>query len=143
MDSLRFTGLVLSVCGLFTVRFFESELFYDPLIEFFKGPYQTESLPQINWRAWSFNLIGRYLLNAVLSLFSLKMIYGQKSILQFSAVLYFIILLILLPLLWGLMYYYVPGDYRGLFYVRRFLIHPVLLLLLIPSFYMLKPKKNI
>ena len=36
MDSRRFTALGLSIFGLFAVRFFESDLFYDPLIDFFR-----------------------------------------------------------------------------------------------------------
>lgn len=143
MDSRRFTALGLSIFGLFAVRFFESDLFYDPLIDFFKGGYQSESLPKINELSWGFNLLGRYLLNAILSLIILNTIFQKKTIIQFSVILYGAIFLVFLPLLAVLIHYYVPGEYRGLFYVRRFLIHPVLLLLLIPSFYMLGPKKNI
>lgn len=142
MNSRRFIALGFSILGLFAVRFFETDLFYDPLIEFFKRGYQSETLPKINGLSWGFNLIGRYLLNAFLSVMILNAIFQKKTIIQFSVILYGTIIVVLLPVLLGLIHYYEPGEYRGLFYVRRFLIHPVLLLLLIPSFYMLRPNKN-
>ena len=99
MDSRRFTALGFSIFGLFAVRFFESDLFYDPLIDFFKGGYQSESLPKINELSWGFNLLGRYLLNAILSLIILNTIFQKKTIIQFSVILYGAIFLVFLP--WG------------------------------------------
>lgn len=142
MNSRQIFFTSLSIIGLFAVRYFETELFYDPLKSFFNGAYQSEGLPEISWDRWILSALGRFLLNTLLSLAILKVIFKKMTVIQFSAMLYLVLFFILLPSLLVLAHYYIPGDYRALFYVRRFLIHPVLLLLLIPSFLVLNPKKN-
>lgn len=142
MSSQRIILFVISVAGLFAVRYFERDLFYDPLKLFFNGAYQSEGLPEISWGRWFLSALGRFLLNTLLSLAILQAIFKKTTLIQFSAMLYLVLFFILLPSLLLLAHYYIPGDYRALFYVRRFLIHPVLLLLLIPSFLVFYPKKN-
>ena len=142
MISRRIILGVMCLAGLIAVRFFETELFYDPLKSFFNGAYQTQGLPKMNWPKWMLNLFFRYAVNTLLSLSLLQLIFAQSSVVKFSAMLYALIFLVLTSGLMFLTYDYIPGEYRALFYVRRFLIHPVILLLLIPSFYVLSPKKN-
>ena len=61
---------------------------------------------------------------------------------QLQYFLNFIGFVVFMSLLIVLVYYYNPWDYRALFYVRLFLIHPLLLLLLIPIFLVLNPQKK-
>ena len=143
MSRGRITIMALSVMGLFAVRHFETDLFYDPLKPFFNGAYKLEDLPEINTAKWVLSLMGRYFLNSILALLLLHAIFRKKTIVQFSAILHAILLGILLPTLILLLHVYVPGDYHALFYVRRFLIHPLLLLLLlIPSFFITNSQKK-
>ena len=142
MDSRQIFFTSLSIVGLFAVRYFETELFYDPLKSFFEGPYQSDALPDIHWTKWVINLIARYTINMFLSIVLLNAVFSEPSVIQFSAILYLMLLLILLPGLLVLMHHYTPGEYRPLFYIRRFVIHPILLLLLIPSFLMHNQKKK-
>lgn len=142
MNSSRVILGLLCVFGLFAVRYFETVLFYDPLKSFFNGAYQTQGLPQLDLSKWVFGLIGRYCLNTLLSLALLKIIFKTPSVIQFSAMVYGLLLILLLIGVLLSVHYYHPGDYRVLFYLRRFLIHPMLVLLLIPSFLMLNPNKK-
>lgn len=142
MNNRRVLLGIMCLTGLFAVRHFEVALFYDPLKAFFNGAYQTQALPAMNWLNWGLSIVGRYCINAILSLSLLKLIFRKNSIVQFSAILYGIGFVVFMSLLIVFVYYYNPGDYRALFYVRRFLIHPLLLLLLIPSFLVLNPKKK-
>lgn len=142
MNSRRILLGILCLLGLFVVRYLEEILFYDPLKSFFNGAYQSAALPEMNLSQWVLSLLWRYSLNAVLSLGLLRVIFNKFSVVQFSVLLYVIVLMVLLFTLLLLAHYYTPGEYRALFYVRRFLIHPVLLLLLIPSFLLINPEKN-
>ena len=53
---------------LVLIRMFETELFYDPLIEFYKSDYKNTPLPEINSIKLIGNLTLRFILNALISL---------------------------------------------------------------------------
>lgn len=142
MTNLRILGLAFGVFALVGIRHFESFLFYDPLNHFFQMNYQTGILPDLDWTRWGLSLVMRYVLNSFFSLMILFALFKRRSMIRFSTLLFTLILLILLPFLLWEMYHYKPGEYRILFYIRRFLIHPLLVLLLIPGFWLFKTDKN-
>lgn len=132
---VRIIAISVLVVGLILVRQFESELFYDPLLEFFKLDHTTEALPEMDNDRLLLHLAFRFLLNTVISLLILWFVFRDKSILKLSSLLYvglFVILMIVLVFLLGSS---ATGDHMALFYVRRFLIQPLFLLLLLPAFY--------
>lgn len=138
---LRYTLIALLVMSLVLVRKFESVLFYDPFLRYFHGKigrayYPDYDLPKVIW-----NVAFRFLLNAFLSLMIIWLIFLNKRYVTFSACIYFIFLLLLLPLyIYLVTHYFDMGNNLG-FYIRRFLIQPLLLLLLIPAFVAYKPQK--
>ena len=79
MSRGRITIMALSVMGLFAVRHFETDLFYDPLKPFFNGAYKLEDLPEINTAKWVLSLMGRYFLNSILALLLLHAIFRKKN----------------------------------------------------------------
>ncbi|NND63252.1 MAG: exosortase F system-associated protein, partial [Flavobacteriaceae bacterium] len=120
------------------IRGFESSLFYDPLIQFFKVDHSTESLPSIELWTYLANISFRFWLNTAISLLVLWIIFRKKEVIKVSVILYTTVFVLLMIALTVLLQSDRMGGHLGLFYVRRFLIQPLFLLLLIPAFYFQK-----
>lgn len=133
-NSLKYLLVFLGFVALAMIRFFEGELFYDPLLQFFKGNYHLSAAPEFNLWKLFFATIARYLLNTSISLFILVLLFS-KQVLKFSLVIYALLLLVLAPVFLYLLSTMEIDLHFLLFYVRRFLIQPLLILLLIPAFY--------
>lgn len=129
----RVTLAVIIIILLVMVRLFESEIFYDPLLQYFKGSYQQESVPEMNFQLLFLNIAFRYLLNTILSLALLYVIFNDKQMLKFTAVLYLIFFVVLISILLFALSNEDP-DKMLVFYIRRFLIQPIFILLFIPGF---------
>ncbi|KQB38453.1 Exosortase F-associated protein [Flavobacterium aquidurense] len=61
-------------------------------------------------------------------------LFRDREILKFSAVIYGFFLLILFGMFFIILNYFPDGNWL-LFYVRRFIIQPIFVLLFIPAFY--------
>ncbi len=120
---------------LVLIRVFENELFYDPYLTFFQNDYLYIDSPRREvLKLVSFTTL-RYLLNAVISLAILYVFFKDKSIIKFSIFIYILAYVILLLIY---LYFVVnprQEDYYLFFNVRRFLIQPIILILLLPAFY--------
>ena len=123
---------------LILIRIFENSLFYDPFLMFFKNDYLYIYSPRREvFKLTAFTSL-RFVLNTLISLGILYVLFKDKSIVKFSAIIYGISFLILITLF---LYFVVnprQEDYYLFFNIRRFLIQPLLLLLLIPAFYYYK-----
>lgn len=128
---LIFIGLILLIC----VRAFESDLFYDPFISFYKSEYFHKALPNLDISRLLINIVLRFAVNAVLSLLILFLLFTDVNILKVSVYLYLGIGVVLLVVFYCYLTCYNSPDYLVLFYIRRFLIQPVLLVLFVPAFY--------
>ena len=125
----------LALLGLILVRTFEDELFYDPFLSFFKTDYQNKSLPDFDGISLFFGLLIRYVLNMLLSLGIIYLLFKQLQLVRFAMLLYCVFFVVLIVLFFGLLYFFEQPDYLILFYIRRFLIQPLFLVLFIPAFY--------
>lgn len=134
--AIRIVGVLFLFLLLVLVRLFETELFYDPLIPFFKQDYLLKKVPDVNVTLLLLNIVFRYLINTVISLTILYVVFKDKDMIKFSLFLYALALVILLSWLGYLVLNAsVESNYNLLFYVRRFLIQPIFILLLLPAFY--------
>lgn len=139
MNSQLKIVLLFSLAGiLVAIRLFEDRLFYTPLLDFFKTEHTTQPLPEFDTFRLLANITLRYVLNSLVSVAILWVLFQKREIIRLSLLLYLILFLILFPLFFFLLYYSEAGEHMVLFYVRRFLIQPLLLLLLIPAFYFQK-----
>ena len=127
--------VILAILALVAIRGFSESLFYDPLILFFKTNYQIEGLPELDFIGLLLNLSLRFWMNTLVSLVVLWVLFQKREIVQLSLLLYAALFVMLMVVFSILIKNYEPGSYQMLFYVRRFLIHPLPLLLLIPAFY--------
>lgn len=130
--------LIVVLTGLLVlVRQYEYQIFYDPMMAFFNNEYGAgDEIPF----PWLLNLVLRFLINSVVSLGILYLCFQKWSVVKFAGLLYFILFLVLFPAFVILLKEVNNHNYLTVFYVRRFLAHPVLLLLLIPAFFYQKMK---
>ena len=135
-----FWSLIL-ISLLVTIRLFENQLFYDPFMNYFQSEYSHSPFPQINIFKLFFSLGIRFYLNSVISLVLLYVIYNDKQIVRFSALLYIILGSILMISFVFVLTFFAEESKMTLFYIRRFLIQPIFILLFIPAFYYQKKIK--
>ena len=140
----KIISIVFLVVVLILIRGFEESLFYDPLTQFFKSVRSYDQLPEFETVKLLANVVLRFLLNTIVSLGVLWVIFKNKDVVKISALLYcvlFVLLFILFSYLLFLKHAPTeivsnePNSFMSLFYVRRFLIHPIILLVLVPAFY--------
>lgn len=122
------------------IRLFEKQLFYDPFLNFFKGEFQNAQLPPYDAMPLFFGLVFRYFLNSAVSLAVIYVVFKDIPLTKFTTVLYLILFGVLIVLFFGILKFSDKTDYMFLFYVRRFLIQPLFLVLFLPAFYY--QKKN-
>lgn len=132
---VRFLVVILAFIGLAFIRFRESVFFYDPLLDFFVTAYHGKPLPEIALGKYTIHLFFRYGLNTVLSLLIIWMVFKEKGMVQFALWIYLVVCVVLMVVLSLLIINDPKGDHFILFYVRRFLIQPLLLFLILPAFY--------
>lgn len=132
---LRYSLVFILFLMLVCIRFFEDVLFYDPYLQFFENDYLYIDSP----RRETFKLVAyttlRYVMNSLVSLGVLYVVFRSKSIIKFSILVYSFSYLILLI---AFLYFVInprQEDYYLFFNMRRFLIQPVILLILLPAFY--------
>ena len=128
-----FIALVV-VIGFALIRAFEKQLFYDPFLNYFKSDFHNLPYPQVEISKLFFGLFSRYLLNSILSLILIYALFQDRDILKFSLFIYILFLIVLLGMFYIILEYFPDAGWL-LFYVRRFIIQPILVLLFIPGFY--------
>lgn len=129
----RIVFILMLLFALVSIRFFETKLFYDPFLSFFKSDFQNKPLPEYDSFKLYLNLFFRYFLNSIISLGIIYILFRSKSILKLSFWLYLLFFIILIVLFFIETTFF--KDYLLLFYTRRFLIQPLFLILFIPAFY--------
>src|SRR5690606_20931714 len=80
------------------------------------------------------NLLFRFVLNSFLSLLLIFIIFKNFEQLKLASLLYVGFAIVLLSAFWVVVTYF-PDSKMTLFYLRRFLIQPLFLLLFILAFY--------
>lgn len=121
--------------SLVLIRAFENVLFYDPYLTFFENDYLYMDSPRREIAKLVMSTTLRFVLNSAISLGILYLFFKDKSIVKFSVLIFAVsYVLLLIPFL-----YFVINprqeDYYLFFNIRRFLIQPILLILLLPAFY--------
>lgn len=135
----KIIGILLSILALIFVRKFETSLFYDPLLLFFKQKdFNHQIPPEFNLIKLTTSLIFRYGLNSIITLVIIYLWYNDKKITKVCSYILGIGFLIFISLyLFSLLTNFSLG-YMPTFYIRRVLIQPIFLLLLIPAIYYYK-----
>lgn len=127
--------IVVPIVFLILVRLFEERLFYDPFLQYFNESFRRESIPDFNGIQLFFNHLFRFILNTGISLWLLWLLFKNLQFIKIAAFLYVILFILLLPAYFVLISSNLEIHTLVTFYIRRFLIQPILVFILIPAFY--------
>jgi len=132
---LRWILVLAGFLGLIAVRGLEDKIFYDPFLTYFKLADQSAAFPQFVWGRLILSYLFRFGLNTFFSLIIIHFIFQNKHWTKQAFVLILLVFAIIFPI-----YLYCINDefrfgYLFSFYVRRFVIQPLTLILIIPIFY--------
>ncbi len=139
---IRIILILLLLALLVLIRAFEKELFYDPLIIYFQNDYLYTSIPDVNVWKLIVDILFRYTLNSLITLGIIYLAFQKMKFVKFSGFFLMLAFMLLIVVFAFLLRNDFKNGYLLPFYVRRFLIHPLFLLLLFPAFYYQKLNKN-
>ena len=135
MKNLKWPFVVFGLAALIGVRAVENDLFYDPFLVFFKSADLNATFPNFDWLYLILNYFFRFSLNLIFSLIIIQALFQNKRWTLQALVLMSIIFAITFPLYLFCIYSKFEIGYLFSFYMRRFVIQPIILLLIIPLFY--------
>lgn len=140
-NKIEIIQLFFLVVLLTLVRAFENDFFYDPFLNYFK-----EENPSIYPEIASFNLFSslflRYFINTIISLAILYVIFKDFNLIKFTSVLYILFFVVLIISFYAILNFFDESHKTTLFYIRRFIIQPIFILLFIPAFYFQKQSEK-
>ena len=137
---IRIALAILFILFLALIRAYEDSLFYDPFLNYFKADYYNLPLPETDAIRLFFGLFFRYFLNTLLSLALIYVFFKDIEAVKFASILYVVFFIILIVAFFLVLSFFGEANKMILFYIRRFLIQPIFLLLFIPAFYYQKQK---
>lgn len=136
--------ILLGFAVLVILRPIGEIFFYDPLETYYQNDYLKMPLPEMNLPLLGLSVSLKYFLNSIVSVGIIHVAFLNKNNTIFAIKIYALAYLILISVFFLIIVWEPINSARFLFYIRRFLIHPVFVLLLIPAFYYqeLKHKKE-
>lgn len=127
--------VILGVVGLVSVRALEDKIFYDPFLNYFHEANKNISFPPFEWGKLIVGHLFRFILNLFFSCVIIHFIFKNKTWTIQGALLITIIFAITFPIYLYCIYDKFEIGYLFSFYMRRFVIQPLILLLIVPMFY--------
>jgi exosortase F-associated protein len=140
-NKIKVFVLLLLVLVLASIRIFEESLFYDPYLDYFKTDFTNFPLPVVDKLSLFLSLVFRYSLNSIVSIAFIQIAFNDINFTKFASVLYGILFVILIIVFYVVLAFFADESKMELFYIRRFLIQPLFLLLFIPG-YLIQKRVN-
>jgi len=131
----RIILIIVLFFALVMVRAFATTLFYDPFIQYFRNDYLYEAIPIYSGSKLLINLFFRYALNSIISLLIIYVAFQNRNFVLFSIKFYVLAFVVLTVTFFIILKGELAHGYLFAFYVRRFIIHPLFVLILLPAFY--------
>lgn len=135
MKILSWFLVIVGVVGLVSVRALEDKIFYDPFLNYFHEANKNLSFPPFEWGKLITGHLFRFILNLFFSCVIIHFIFKNKEWTIQGALLITIIFAITFPIYLYCIYDRFEIGYLFSFYMRRFVIQPLILLLIVPMFY--------
>ena len=133
VSDIAIIGILVIV--LLLIRMFEKELFYDPFLDFFHGDTQNKIIPEFNTIKLFLGLLYRYFMNSMFTVLIVYFLFKDISIVKLTSFLLSLFFVVLIVIFFSLLHFSQSSDYLFVFYVRRFLIQPLFLILFVPAFF--------
>ncbi|MEN2436447.1 exosortase F system-associated protein [Weeksellaceae bacterium A-14] len=127
--------VVVGIAGLIGVRVVEDRIFYDPFLEYFHEAGTHAVFPDFDWWKLISGCFFRFGLNLLFSLVIVFFLFKRKDWTVQAAVLICMVFAITFPLYLYCISTKFEVGYLISFYLRRFVIQPLVVLLIIPMFY--------
>ncbi|MBW8362340.1 MAG: exosortase F system-associated protein [Kaistella sp.] len=145
MKYLKWLFVILGICGLVAVRIFEDILFYDPFLGYFHEASKKADFPEFDAVKLTINHLFRFFLNVLFSAVVVYFIFLNKKWTFQAVLLMCIVFALTFPIYLYCIHTKFEIGYLFSFYMRRFVIQPLILLLIIPLFYYRKhlPSQNL
>lgn len=135
MKILNWLFVLLGIAGLIGIRFLEDRLFDDPFIKYFHEGLTGGIFPEVNWTKLILHHLFRFLLNLGFSLLIVHHLFRKVRWTVQAAVLMMIFFVITFLVYLYCLHSQMEFGALFTFYMRRFVIQPIILLLIIPLFY--------
>ncbi|QCX52979.1 exosortase F system-associated protein [Elizabethkingia sp. JS20170427COW] len=131
---IRILLFIISLIALVGVRFVEDRIFYDPFLQYFHQ-LGVDYFPSFDWGKLILSHLFRFGLNLLFSCGIIYALFWKKKWVRLNIIIMLFSFLIIFPLyLWCLKTEMSIGHLIT-FYLRRFVIQPILLLLIIPTIF--------
>ena len=140
-NKLKIIQIIFLIGLLVLVRAFENNLFYDPFLNYFKEE-STSIYPETEPFIFFLSLVLRYFINSIISLVILYVTFKDLNLIRFSSILYVLFFLVLIISFYVTLNFFDESHKMVLFYIRRFIIQPIFILLFIPAFYFQKKSEK-
>lgn len=143
LQNNKFRVFILGSLVLFLalIRIVEESLFYDPYLDYFKSDFINLPLPIVDKLKLFSNLLFRYSLNTIVSIAFIQIAFKDINFTKFVSALYVLLFIVLIIVFYFVLAFYAEENKMTLFYIRRFLIQPLFLLLFIPG-YLIQKRLN-
>ena len=135
MKVLSWFLVVLGIFGLIGVRMVEDKIFYDPFLNYFHEANKKADFPDLEWGKLILNYIFRFVLNLIFSAVVVQFIFKNFKWTVQAGVMILLVFAITFPVYLYCISTKFEIGYLFSFYMRRFVIQPLILLLIIPLFY--------
>lgn len=126
---------IVGIAGLIGIRFLENKIFYDPFIQFFHEATPSSVLPEFSWLKLLASHVFRFILNLFFSSLIIQVIFRNWKWTVQAVVLMALVFTLALLIYSYCLYTQLSVGQLFTFYIRRFVIQPLILLLIIPIFY--------
>ncbi|MBP7173084.1 MAG: exosortase F system-associated protein [Cloacibacterium sp.] len=134
MRFLKWILVGVAIGGLIGVRVSESFLFYDPFLGYFKEIHYAQ-FPTFEWGKLILHYILRFSLNLFFSVMAVHFLFLNKKWTLQAIVLMVACFLFFFPMYLYCIYDRFEIGHLLSFYARRFVIQPLMVLLIVPLFY--------
>jgi exosortase F-associated protein len=135
MKVLSWILVLLGIVGLISVRVFEDRIFYDPFLNYFHEADKQAAYPDFEWGCLIISHLFRFILNLLFSSIVIHFIFKNKNWTLQGAALICIVFAITFPIYLYCVSTKFEIGFLFSFYMRRFVIQPLILLLIVPLFY--------
>ena len=135
MKILSWFFVVLVILGVISIFLFVDQIFYDPFLHYFHEANKHAVFPNFEWAKLIFSYSLRFLLNLFFSGMVVYFVFKNKAWTVQAIILMGIVFAITLPIYLYCIHTKFEIGYLFSFYMRRFVIQPLILLVIIPLFY--------
>lgn len=132
---LRWLLVLLGFLGIVAVRGLEDRIFYDPFLGYFKSADHAAIFPDFVWGKLIVSYLFRFILNTLFSLWIIQFLFRNTTWTKQAFVLILLVFVIVFPIYLVCINDRFRFGYLFSFYVRRFVIQPLTVILIIPIFF--------